>query len=375
MQRREFLKYGLGSLLLSGSNALFAKTQASDIPNLLFVFLRGGADGLSMLVPYSDKNYYEARPSISIPKEKCVPINSTFGLTPMLTSYASWYKENKAVFIPLAGQLNNSRSHFQAQDVLEFGVNNVITYKSGFLGRLQEVLGKSKSISFTENVSPIMTSEKIIVPTVATPHLLGMFNFNLGREIKYDGKFNDLYLNVQKNLDLINKLPVSEQNSKLGNVANFMKAGNYNIGFVDLNDWDTHAEQGNLNSGKLKNLLSNLDKELLSFRKEFGEDKWRNTLVVVMSEFGRTFKQNGNGSDHGHGNLMSMFGGVVSKAQVTGEWFDLNEGNLHQRRELKVMHEYRDILAEAFMKMYDLNINQIDYIFPGAKPTKFSLVS
>jgi len=375
MDKRTFIKFNFANLIALSGNSLFAKTQAKDIPNLLFVFLRGGADGLSMLVPYSDKDYYEARPSISIQKEKCNVINETFGLNPLLTSYSSWYKENKAVFIPLAGQLNNSRSHFQAQDVLEFGVNNITIFKSGFLGRLQEVLGNSKSISFTENLSPIMTSEKFIIPTIATPHLMGMFNFNSNKNLKYEGKLSEVYSNVQKNLELINKISNNNSsNSKLGNVANFMKAGEYNIGFVDFNDWDTHSDQGNLNGGRLGGLISNLDRELLSFRKEFGEDKWNNTLVVVMSEFGRTIKQNGNGSDHGHGNLMSLFGGVINKSKIAGEWFPLKEKNLHANRELQVMHQYRDVLAEIFEKLYGLNKGQIDYVFPQNNPTKFLIV-
>jgi uncharacterized protein (DUF1501 family) len=114
MDRRNFLKYTLGTSVLTSIN-VFAKTNSKNNPNLLFVLLRGGADGLSMLVPYSDSNYYEQRPRIAIPKEKCISINNTFGLNPSLSNYVNWYKNNQAVFIPAAGQINNSRSHFQAQ--------------------------------------------------------------------------------------------------------------------------------------------------------------------------------------------------------------------------------------------------------------------
>jgi uncharacterized protein (DUF1501 family) len=373
MERRDFIKFGLGSMLLAESNALFAKTASSNQPNLLFVFLRGGADGLSMLVPYKDSNYYEARPTIAIPKNKCLTVNTTFGLNPALSVYDNWYKKNQAVFVPLAGQLNNSRSHFQAQDVLEYGINDNVTYNSGFLARLQEVLGGSKTMSFTENITPIMSSSKVVIPTIAIPHLKGVFNFNSSRDFEYSGKLKDVYQTVENNLDLIKKLPNGDDQYKLSYVAEFMKTGGYNIGFVDFNDWDTHGEQGSLD-GKLFNLLANLNGELDAFRKSFGEEKWKNTLVVVMSEFGRTVKQNGNGSDHGHGNLMSLFGGLITKSQVAGEWFDLKEKNLHQDRELKVMHQYRDVLAEAFIKMYGLSASQLNYVFPGCKPTTFKII-
>lgn len=373
MERRDFIKFGLGSVLLSESNALFAKTASVGQPNLLFVFLRGGADGLSMLVPYNDSNYYNARPTISIPKNKCFTVNNTFGLNPALSTYYDWYKNNQAVFIPAAGQLNNSRSHFQAQDVMEYGVNNITTYKNGFLARLQEVLGVTKAISFTENLTPIMTSTTLTVPTIAVPHLKGVFNFAPQQDLKYSGRLNEIYANVEDNLNLINKIPVTENPYKLGYVAEFMKSGGYNIGFVDFNDWDTHGGQGSLD-GKLFSLLQNLNGELAEFRKKFGEERWKNTLVVVISEFGRTFKQNGNGSDHGHGNLMSLFGGLITKSKIAGEWFVLQQKNLHQNRELKVMHEYRDILAESFIKMYGLNTNQINHIFPNCKPTNFKII-
>lgn len=374
MDRRKFINFGIGALISPFSNNLFAQTLSKNQPNLLFVLLKGGADGLSMLVPYNDSNYYEARPTISIQKNKCLSLGSTFGLNPALNNYANWYKGNQAIFIPAAGQLNNSRSHFQAQDVLQFGVNNVTAYHSGFLARLQEVLGTIKAISFTENLTPIMTSEKLTIPTVATPHLQGVFNFK-NQNIQYSGKLNDIYSSVQKNMTLIKQIEESTKNFpyRLSSVAAFMKTSQCNIGFVEFTDWDTHGDQGSLD-GALFKLLKNFNEELGSFRKSFGEDYWKNTLVVVMSEFGRTLKQNGNGSDHGHGNLMSLFGGLITQSKIAGDWLSLKEANLHEKRDLKVIYQYRDILSEIFVKMYGLNKNQIEYIFPESNPTKFNLI-
>lgn len=369
MDRRNFLKYTLGTSVLTSIN-VFAKTNSKNNPNFLFVLLRGGADGLSILVPYNDNNYYEQRPRIAIPKEKCVTINDTFGLNPTLNNYVDWYKNNQLVFIPAAGQINNSRSHFQAQDVLEFGVNNITTYKSGFLGRMQEILGVSKSISFTEDMSPILTNEKLTIPNVSINQLRGVFNFKTNI-VNYSGELNNIYSNVEKNIKIIED--IKGTNGKLSNVGKFMKEGNYNIGFVDFNDWDTHSEQGALD-GRLNFLLANLNKELKEFEIAVGDEYWKNTIVVVMSEFGRKFKQNGNGSDHGHGNLMTILGGMISKSNIVGDWLDLKEKNLHQNRDLPVFYEYRDILGELFIKMYGLNNSEINYIFPNVNPTKFNLI-
>ena len=373
MKRRNFLKGALASLALS-STSLFAQTLNKQQPNLLFVLLRGGADGLSMLVPYNDKNYYVARPTISIEKSKCLELNETFGINPALkNTYYDWYKNNEAIFIPAAGQIDNSRSHFLAQDILEYGINNSSFTKDGFLSRLQETLGVTKSISFTENTSPIFKHSKLKIPNITSKHISGQLNFPPNNKIQYENDFKDIYLNVQENIRLISKTNKNNQQQKLSNVAEFMKNGNYNIGFVDFGDWDTHSNQGSLD-GSLFNLLLNLDKELLSFRSSYGEENWNNTLVVVMSEFGRTVKENGNGSDHGHGNLMSLFGGLIKKSQIVGNWTTLNEKNLHEQRDLHVFHEYRDILAEVFVKIYGLSSEEINYIFPNSKLTNFNIV-
>lgn len=372
MKRRNFIKYGIITTILNSKN-IFAQTKSKNQPNLLFILLRGGADGLSMLVPYNDQYYYEERPTIAIKKENCLEINNDFGINSSLTNYFDWYKNNEAIFIPAAGQLNNSRSHFQAQDVLEFGVNNMTNYKSGFLGRLQEILGVTSSISFTENMSPIFTSEKITIPNVSVNQLKGIFNFN-SNLFNYNGNLKNIYLNVEKNIKIIDGLNKNTNNySKLSGVGKFMKDGNYNLGFIDFNDWDTHADQGSKN-GKLNYLLNNLNEELGIYKSTVGESYWSNTLVVVMSEFGRKLKQNGNGSDHGHGNLMSLFGGVINKSKILGDWLELKESNLHQNRDIPVYYQYRDILAEVFIKLYGLNKQEIDYVFPENNPTSFNII-
>ena len=372
MNRRNFLKTTIiTSALLSFNKSIFAQIP-NNHPYLLVVMLRGAADGLSMLVPYNDEYYYDARKLVAIPKEKCFQINETFGLNPALEkSIYQFYKNNQAVLIPACGQNNNSRSHFQAQDVMEYGMD-LTYYQSGFIGRLQEILKNDKAISFTENITAITKSKDLSINNITSKHLSGQFEF--GEDNYKYSEFKDIYSNVEKNIKFINDMKKIDfdRSTKLGQVAQFMKMSNYKIGFVDFGDWDTHSSQGSLN-GNMFNLLSNLDKELFSFKENLG-DLWNNTLVVVMSEFGRTLKENGNGTDHGHGNLVSLMGGLITKSQIAGDWLTLKKENLHEQRDLPVFYDYRSVLSEVMAKMYDLNKKQIDYIFPNVNPTNFNIV-
>jgi len=366
MERRNFLKnsllFGAGLAL---NNVSFAKIEGK-VPNFVFVLLRGAADGLSMLVPYNDNYYYDARKNIAIPKEKCIEINNTFGLNPALNYYSELYKDNQIAFIPAAGQNENSRSHFLSQAILEYGTDHVA--ESGFLARLTEVM-KVKTISFTENISEIIKSKNITIPNITENHIDGYYN--------YSDKYNsDLSLisGVENNLNLIKEIQKTkfDRSTKFSKVAQLMKMTSYNTVFIDLGDWDTHSSQGSLD-GKMNELLLNLNSNINSFRETIGSD-WDNTVMVIMSEFGRTLKENGNGTDHGHGNLITVLGGMVNKSQIAGHWLILSKENLHEGRDLPVFYDYRSILSEIFVKTYGLNQSQLNYIFPNVKPSSFSLV-
>ncbi len=372
MNKRNFLKFTAALGLLSNINILFAQNKENI--NLLVIFLRGGADGLNMLVPYNDESYYEARPNIATHKNDCFKINETFGLNKTLSVLKDLYLDKQLAFIPACGQKNNSRSHFQAQDVMEFGINDVTVYDSGFLARLAELNKISKPISFTENLPHILRHKEIIVPTLAQPHLSGLFNLNENNNFKFnDMKLSDTYKKVNENIKIIEdfkKINSNNEfkNTKLYNVAKFMNESGYNIAFADFDDWDTHANQ----NIRMNALMKNLNKEINGFKN--GINNWQNTIVVMFSEFGRVVKQNGSGTDHGHGNLMTIFGGLLTKSNVYGDWIDLKEKNLHQNRDLPVMYEYRDVLSVIFQKIYGLNNNQVEHIFPKHKKINFNIV-
>ena len=378
MNRRDFLKNSLISTLSLGfSNFSFANL-GNDSPTILFVFLRGGADSMSMLVPYSDPNYYENRPTISLKKEDCLEINSTFGISPFLPIYKKWYDENSAVFIPLAGQTNNSRSHFQARDVVESGIDDPAYKTTGFIDRLNNIVSKTQPICFNENLNFACRGANKTIPNLSVKHITGEFflgtNFD---ERNYGKDFSQPYSNLIKNSQIIERInktnPNLKQQSRFSNLATFLKETEYNVGFVDVDSWDTHTGQGSLN-GEMKKLCTGLNQDLTDFRNTLGEERWKKTLVVVMSEFGRTLKQNSNGTEHGHGGLLSFFGGIVKKSNIAGEWADLKEENLHEQRDLQVLHENRNILAGLFQKIYGINKEQAEIIFPNSTPIFLDIV-
>jgi uncharacterized protein (DUF1501 family) len=155
-------------------------------------------------------------------------------------------------------------------------------------------------------------------------------------------------------------------------IAKLMK-DNYNLGFVDVGGWDTHINQGAA-TGYLANRLNELGVGLAAFAQEMGPT-WRDTTVVVMSEFGRTFRQNGNrGTDHGHGSVFWVMGGSVRGNQVAGEQVRMEQATLFQNRDLPVLNEYRALLGGLLQRQYGLSVSQIDSVFPGAKPRDLGLL-
>ncbi|MFM2089476.1 MAG: hypothetical protein RLZZ237_4345, partial [Pseudomonadota bacterium] len=155
-------------------------------------------------------------------------------------------------------------------------------------------------------------------------------------------------------------------------IAKLMK-DKYNIGFVDVGGWDTHVGQG-AGTGYLAGRFDELGRGLAAFSQEMGSE-WRNTLVVVVSEFGRTFRENGNrGTDHGHGSVFWVLGGGIRGKQVAGEQVAISQPNLFQNRDMPVLNEYRSVLGGLLQRTFSLSTAQLDHVFAGAKPTELGVV-
>ncbi len=400
MYRRQFLCLAAASALpgLSFSTRLFAAPPAS--PRLLFMFLRGGYDCNNLLVPYASDFYYEARPTLAIAKpsendpNSAIVLGPHWGLTPILRDslYPLWQKKQLA-FIPFAGTNNLSRSHFETQDDIERGEPaGADHYRSGFLARLSSVLTGVPAVAFTNNLPLSFQGSAQDVPNISlkgnpkariderqaailtdmyqnTP-LAPAARDGLALHRSVAGEFKDMadeMANAGRGAPGARSFTTETQR-----IAVLMRE-RYRLGFVDVGGWDTHVNQGGTN-GTLANNLRNLGEGLAAYADALGS-AWNDTVVVVVSEFGRTFRENGNkGTDHGHGTVHWIMGGKVAGGRIAGEQVTVSQATLLQDRDYPVLNNYRDVYADLFARLWGLNASQIQIVFPQAKPRDLQLV-
>jgi uncharacterized protein (DUF1501 family) len=395
MNRRDFLKILAMTPLAFSAGRLFAAPAAKS--RLLVVFLRGGYDAANLLVPISSDFYYKARPHIAVPRptpsslSSALPLNTDWGLHPTLRdSIYPLFQKGEIAFIPFAGTDDLSRSHFETQDSISLGqpLEGTKQYNSGFLNRLAGEINGANPISFTDNLPLIFqggiqvpnTAVKSIVKPAVDPHLSSIIT-SMYKNTALAASVNEGFA-VRKEVmrGIANEMVASGRNAittkgfelEAQRVAKLMK-DRYNIGFIDVGGWDTHVNQGGA-SGYLAGRFDELGRGLAAFAQEMA-DAWRDTTVVVLSEFGRTFRQNGNrGTDHGHGTVFWILGGSVRGGQVVGEQIRVEQDTLFQNRDFPVLNEYRAVLGGLFARQFGLNPSQLDKVFPKAKPRDIGLI-
>jgi uncharacterized protein (DUF1501 family) len=393
-QRRFFLK-----LLAAGGASLFfpralraaVPVDFSDpnAPRLLVVFQRGGCDGASVLVPWSSDDYYRLRPNTAIPRpdpanpKASERLDDSWSLHPALReSLLPLWRRNELAFVPFAGSDDLSRSHFETQERIEEGVgpDNTLSGAEGWLSRLVGLLDPTSGISFTANLPTICTGESDIpnLPLREVPK--APFDARqsdlLARLYKGDTLENTVKSGLKTREDIA-KMFVEEMQaasrqavSAAGFEQEARRMGSllrrrYRVAFVDVGGWDTHVNQG-ASEGQLANLLGNLGRGLSALRDELG-DAWSSTLVVVLTEFGRTFRENGNrGSDHGHGSVLWFLGGAIHGGRVHGRQQSVVEKTLFQNRDFPVLNEYRSVLGSVVGRHFGLDREARAKIFPGA---------
>jgi len=396
MQRRQALSAlaGLTALSLTTTTRLLAAPAAKS--RLLIVFLRGGYDACSLLVPVASSYYYASRPDIAIARpssdlSSASPLSVDWGLHPALRdSLYPYFKNRELAFVPFSGTHDLSRSHFETQDSMELGqaLEGHKSYGSGFMNRLATVLTGSTPMAFTDQL-PLVFQGGAKVPntglrSLAKPSvdarqsgiIASMYQGTpMGAQVSEGFSVRDEVMReMAAEMDAASRKAITAKGFELEarRIARLMK-DSYNLGFVDVGGWDTHVNQGAAN-GYLANRLDELGLGLAAFAQEMGA-AWRDTTVVVMSEFGRTFRQNGNrGTDHGHGSVFWVMGGSVKGNQIAGEQVRVEQATLFQNRDLPVLNEYRAVLGGLLQRQYALSLSQIDTVFPGAKPRDLGLL-
>lgn len=400
MKRRDFLIASALTAAASGSlgwsGRLFA-APPKDRSRMLVVFLRGGYDCNNLLVPVASDFYYDARPTLAIARpdpandKSAIALDAHWGLNPVLRdSLLPLWQKKQLAFVPFAGTDDLSRSHFETQDDIESGEAGADRhdYRSGFLARLSAVMTGVPAIAFTDSL-PLSFQGAGEIPNLSLRNdakpvfdprqsdiLAGMYQGTQLASAARDG----LALRQQVSQALQQEMMQASRGAasarsfadETRRMAVLMR-DKYRLGFVDVGGWDTHVNQGSTD-GQLANNLKNLGQGLAAYADALGDD-WNETVVVVLSEFGRTFRENGDkGTDHGHGTTYWVLGGGVKGGRIAGPQVDVAPANLLQNRDYPVLTNYRELFGGLLQRMWGLNGTQLEQVFPGAKPKDLQLV-
>ncbi|MBB5190841.1 uncharacterized protein (DUF1501 family) [Silvimonas terrae] len=406
MHRRDFLKLAAlsGSLIVPLGHNAWGATAAPGAPagkRLVVIMLRGAVDGLNVVTPYGDPGYYAARSSIALGKPGAdngvLDLDGYFGLHPALAPLLPLWQSGQLGFVHASGSPDSTRSHFDAQDYMESGTPGRKATQDGWMNRLLGQLPPSAQTGGLRAVSvgPVLpriyagsnpvanmpAGSAATKPTVLDRPAIGdafarMYagddklaaTWQEGRAA-HEQMMNSM---TASNDDLDKEMQAANNGAPLpdgfpndaAHLAILLRHDNHiQLAFMALGGWDTHANQGNA-TGQLANRLRPLGQGLAAFTRQMGP-AMNDTVVVVMSEFGRTVHQNGNGgTDHGHGNVMWVLGGDVAGGKVHGQWPGLSGGNLHDGRDLAITTDFRAVLAQVAERHLLLPDAHLAALFP-----------
>jgi uncharacterized protein (DUF1501 family) len=398
--RRIFLRNGALTLVGMGLVPSFlARTaRASDGRRrkiLVAVFQRGAADGLNVVAPFGESRYYQARPTIAIPRpasdnESLLDLDGFFGLHPRLAPLKPLYDARRLAVVHAVGSPDATRSHFDAQDYMETATPGMKSTTDGWLNRyLQAVPGAGESSFRAVALSPQLPRSLQGHAAALALGQVGQFGIHPGRlgpdlavglEREYASASDPLLggagreaFEAMKVLQAANparyqpapgaEYPRSPFGQALKQVAQLVKADvGLEIAFAELGGWDTHVNQGAA-AGQLGARLDDLARGIGAFARDL-DSRFDDVMLLTMSEFGRAVAENGNrGTDHGHGNVMFVAGGSVRGGKIYGTWPGLEPEQRFEGRDLAVTTDFRDVFGELVVR--HLGVADPAPIFPG----------
>jgi uncharacterized protein (DUF1501 family) len=397
INRRIFLRNSAVTLVGTAAVPAFLRRAAfgAEQPGLrtkrlVVIFQRGAADGLNIVVPHGESAYYAMRPSINIPRTAVLDLDGFFGLHPSMSALQPIWNQKHLAIVHAAGSPDPTRSHFDAQDFMESGTPGLKATEDGWLNRSLHSLpapdAPFRAVSMGPALPRILSGSE---PAVAINNLN---EFGIGGggpkaspvqnsfEAMYAGSVDTvLHGSAQETFDAVKMLkaanpaqytPTSGANYPKGHfgdslkqLAQLIKANlGVQVAFADIGGWDHHVNEGNT-EGQIANVLSDFSGSLAAFWTDLG-DLGEDTIVVTMSEFGRTVRENGNrGTDHGHANVMFVMGGPVQGGKVYGRWPGLDSSQLYEGRDLAVTTDFRSVLGEVVSQ--HLGNRDLRNVFPG----------
>jgi len=404
ISRRIFVKSGGIALFSIGLDPLFLARAALSLsgpqattgtrPILVCLFQRGAVDGLSLVVPHGDRHYYEERPRIAVPASEVVDLDGYFGLHPRLAALKPLWDNKSLAVVHAVGSPDASRSHFDAQDYMESGTPGRKATKDGWLNRYcqhsrEHADTPFRAVAFGPQLPHILAGS---APSLALDNLqaFGVRAPDPARD-RLTQAFEQLYAGAATGLlassseeafAAVRQLraadptryspangadyPRGRLGSALLQIAQLIKADlGLELAFADVTGWDTHVNQGAAD-GQLAARFGDFAQALAAFARDLGE-KMRDVVVLTMSEFGRTVRENGTaGTDHGHATAMLVLGGAVNGGRVLGRWPGLDPAARFEGRDLPVTTDFRDLFGEVLAR--HLGAPDLAAVFPGFTP-------
>ncbi len=375
ISRRDFLKGSATTLFLAGFN-LPSLALSSKKKNLVVIMLRGGMDGLCAVPVIGDKNFEKKRKKILI--ENTIKLNSDFALHPRLIGFNKCWNDNTGSIVHATSIPYTQRSHFEGQNLMESGGRVAYQEKTGWVGRamkLAKLQGDGLALSLPmplllrgvpKNNNYFPTNGKL--PQNDTLDLL--------RSVYAESSEDELiemmdFIKKRKNEQMISgsfRRGKRENKNLARQAATYLrKSDGPRVAVFEVNGFDTHAAQGGID-GSHTECLVEMD-EIINNLKDNLQEAYKDTIILTVTEFGRTIKQNGgNGTEHGYGTAIFMAGGLLKKSQVHTDWPGLKRKELYQGRDLNATIDARSVYASAMSTVFDLDFKRIQKdVFFGDK--------
>jgi uncharacterized protein (DUF1501 family) len=379
---------------------LGAVAPGKSSKRLVVIFQRGAADGLNIVVPHAEQQYYAMRPSINIPRKEVIDLDGFFGLHPAMASFQPLWQQRHLAIVHAAGSPDPSRSHFDAQDFMESGTPGVKITDNGWLNRSLHAMPQAAPASPFRAIALGPSLPRILSGSEPAVAMNNINDFSVGGrgaklsatatafEAMYDRSSDSmLHGTGEETFDAVKMLksadpgkytpaaganyPKGRFGDSLRQLAQLIKANlGVQVAFADIGGWDHHVNEGST-QGQIANILTEFSQSLSAFWTDLG-DLGEETVVVTMSEFGRTARENGNrGTDHGHANVMFILGGPVRGGRVYGLWPGLDQSQLYEGRDLALTTDFRQVIGEALAR--HMGNKDLGTVFPGfdSQPRKF----
>jgi uncharacterized protein (DUF1501 family) len=413
--RRLFLKSGAMAMVTMGfAPSFLARTAAATTPRqrlLIAIFQRGAVDGLNMVVPFGESDYYRARPSIAIARpgaaDSAIDLNGFFGLHPRMAPFKPLWDRGELAIVHACGSHDTTRSHFDAQDYMESATPGVKSTRDGWLNRYLSVSAQVsafakatarqaenplRAIALTRQMPRVLQGKAPALAMGSTAEFDVRGNpatrasFEAAYQSAADSVLNGTAAEAFDAMRTLSKktageyrpgngaaYPRSPLGQALQEIARLAKADvGLEIAFAESGQWDHHANEGSA-TGQIAARLDDFSRAIAALAQDLG-DRMADTVILTMSEFGRAVAENGaRGTDHGHGNAMFAIGGPVKGGKVYGKWPGLRPEQRYEGRDLAVTTDFRDVFSEVVVRHLAADLSTANKVFPGyaVRPSAF----